>query len=86
MNGIGWGGCTSLDTSRSSVGVENFETMQDFAGNHQIWLRLDWSVEIWPNVEEIVVDLDEILSDLSEISVDLEENRPNLDEILPDLD
>ncbi|KAK7843362.1 hypothetical protein CFP56_012637 [Quercus suber] len=42
---------TSSDTGRSSVEVENFETMLDFAGNHQIWLRLGRSAEISPNLD-----------------------------------
>ena len=40
VKGVGLGGWNSSNTSRSSVGVETFETKLDFAKIHRIWSRL----------------------------------------------
>ena len=82
MNGIGSGGRTSSDTGRSSVGVENFETMLDFR-----WKPPNL-VEIGPNLPrsgQILKRSGRTGRDFAGFQRDLAENRPNLDETSPDL-
>ena len=83
MNGIGSGGRTFSDTGRSSVRVENFETMSDF---HRKPPNL---VEIRPNLPrsgQISKRSGRTGRDFPGFQRDLAENRPNLDEILVDLE
>ena len=84
------GGRTSSDTGRSSVGVENFETISDFRRKPpnlvEIGLNLPRSGQISKRSGRTGRDFVGFQRDLVENRLNLDETSPDLNEISVDLE